>query len=210
MSFFDRVETVRNRWNVLEHSFYQRWSRGELSRSELALYAGQYRHAVGALADATEATAGAAEPAVRAELRLHADEERDHVALWDDFAHEVGAEPQAEALPETEACVEAWTAAGDALAGLVTLYAIESGQPAISTTKLSGLVARYGFSEGTKGTAYFELHAERDAEHAAQSRALIEERIDEASEDALLERVEAALRGNWQLLDGVERASNGH
>ena len=46
MDLWTRLEQARTRWNVLEHPFYQRWSRGELTRGELAAYAGQYRHAV--------------------------------------------------------------------------------------------------------------------------------------------------------------------
>lgn len=73
--FFDRVNAVRERWDVLNHSFYQRWSQGELSREELGFYAGQYRHAVVALADAAAHGGDAG----------HAAEERSHVALWDGF-----------------------------------------------------------------------------------------------------------------------------
>ena len=61
MDFFEELETVRERWNVLRHPFYQRWSAGELTIDELAVYSGQYRAAVVALADASEATAAAAE-----------------------------------------------------------------------------------------------------------------------------------------------------
>ena len=43
---WDRIEEARERWNVLRHPFYRRWSAGELSREELARYSGQYRHAV--------------------------------------------------------------------------------------------------------------------------------------------------------------------
>jgi len=84
------------------------------------------------------------------------------------------------------------------------LYAIESAQPAISRTKLEGLVEHYGLAEGS-GTEYFELHAERDHEHAAQSRELIKKAVNGADEDRLVEVAEAALQGNWTLLDGVER-----
>ena len=40
MDFFDRLEDARKRWNVLEHPFYTRWERGELSSEELGYYAG--------------------------------------------------------------------------------------------------------------------------------------------------------------------------
>src|SRR6185503_7856888 len=63
--FWSRLEEVRARWNVLEHPFYQRWSAGELSRDELARYAGEYRHAVVALADAAAGAARHAGPGER-------------------------------------------------------------------------------------------------------------------------------------------------
>ena len=36
MSLIERIDAARERWNVLEHPFYKRWSCGELSRDELA------------------------------------------------------------------------------------------------------------------------------------------------------------------------------
>ena len=84
------------------------------------------------------------------------------------------------------------------------LYAVESAQPAISRTKLDGLLEHYGFEEG-EGTRYFSVHAELDEEHAAAARTELEARLAEADEDALVSAAEAALRGNWNLLDGVSR-----
>ena len=54
MKLIERIDAARERWNVLEHPFYTRWSCGELTRDELAHYAGEYRHAVVALADTAE------------------------------------------------------------------------------------------------------------------------------------------------------------
>jgi pyrroloquinoline-quinone synthase len=204
VQFFDRLEAIRERWNVLDHSFYTRWSAGELTREELATYAGEYRHAVVALADGLAAAASSApDPATRAQLEEHAGEEAAHVELWDRFAGAVGGDTRREPLPETAACVDAWTAGDDVLGRLVVAYAVESGQPAISRTKLEGLARHYGMDEGP-ATEYFLLHAERDEEHAAQSRALIEAELPRADEERLLELAEGALRGNWRLLDGVE------
>jgi pyrroloquinoline-quinone synthase len=186
-----RIEAAASRWNVLEHPFYQRWSAGELTREELAEYAAQYRYAVVALADAAEA-AGDAE---------HAREEREHVALWDAFATGCGS-VAADANAETLECASAWTAGEDRLERLAVLYAIESAQPAISQTKLEGLMRHYGFEEGP-ATEYFSLHAERDFEHAAHSRELLEQLASDEDADRLAARAEAAVRGNWRLLDGV-------
>ena len=196
MPLFDRLADAQRRCNVLEHPFYTRWSAGELTHDELAWYAGEYRHAVAALAQAAHAAGSE-----------HAAEETEHIDLWDAFALAVGADLDQEPAAETAECAAAWTAAGDALEGLVVLYAIESAQPAISRTKLEGLVEHYGLDEAP-ATEYFSLHAERDHDHAAQSRELIEDRLDEADEDRLVAVAEAALRGNWTLLDGVERHFN--
>jgi pyrroloquinoline-quinone synthase len=204
---WERIEEARERWNVLRHPFYRRWSAGELSREDLARYSGQYRHAVRAIAAASEAAADAAPE--RPELRRHAVEERDHVALWDGFVEAAGGSVADPPTPETEECVRAWsqsravTARGDdLLARLVRLYAIESGQPAISRIKRQGLVGCYGFTDGP-GTAYFRLHERRDAEHAAEARGLIEGLAAEGDQDELAAAAEATLRANWRLLDGV-------
>lgn len=195
MNLIERLDESRRRCNVLEHPFYVRWERGELTREELRDYAGQYRHAVAALAQTAAVAAEVSGPE-------HAAEEAAHIDLWDDFAAAVGADPK-QALPETAQCVETWTSAETPLEAVAVLYAIEAGQPEISQTKLKGLVEHYGLEEDSPATAYFSLHAERDHEHAAASRALLEQ----ASGDPgpLVKRAEAALAGNWTLLDGVSR-----
>ncbi len=101
--------------NVLEHPFYERWSAGELSADELGRYAGEYRHAVLALAQASARAAERAGAAHRAGLRRHAEEEAAHVALWEQFERAAGgraaASPSVRAgsgaapLAQTRACV---------------------------------------------------------------------------------------------------------
>jgi pyrroloquinoline-quinone synthase len=197
MELIDRLDAARRRWNVLEHPFYRRWECGELSREELTAYAGEYRHAVVALAEAAEQAA----PLAGGE---HADEERGHVDLWDDFARAVDADPGPARLQGTRTCVGAWTSASDPVEALGILYAIEAGQPDVSLTKLDGLVEHYGFETDTPATSYFTLHAERDHEHAAESRELLERHARPEDADRVVEAAERALSGNWALLDSVE------
>jgi len=197
VTIWDRIENARERWNVLRHPFYVRWTAGELTSEELARYSGQYRHAVEAIADVSEEAA-----AGRPDLAEHAVEEREHVALWDGFVAATGGDSTAAPTPETAECVKEWTAGDDTLSRLVTLYAIEAAQPEISRVKRDGLLSSYGFSDDG-GTAYFRLHEERDAEHAAEARQLLAELADEADEDRLVAVAEGAYRANWRLLDGV-------
>jgi pyrroloquinoline-quinone synthase len=198
-STWQRIERSRERWDVLRHPFYVRWSNGELSEDELAFYSGQYRHAVEAIATMSAAAADALPE--REELRRHAAEELGHVRLWDGFVDASGGETAAAPTGETAACVSAWTAGGEPAEILARLFAIESSQPAISRTKLEGLLGPYGYEEGA-GTAYFSVHESRDVEHAAEVRELIEE-LGDVDEDALVAAAESAYRANWRLLDGV-------
>ena len=220
MDVLGRLDEARRATNVLEHPFYERWSAGELSAEELSVYAGEYRHAVVALARASELAAAAAGPEHRAGLERHAEEEAAHVALWDEFARaarrrrdrsrratDVQEGPIAGGADR--ACVAAWTAGEDVLEHLAVLYAIEASQPEIARTKLDGLTEHYGYIAEGPAVEYFTLHERLDVEHARQAGELIEELLDgrpdaEAMADRMVARAQAALAGNWELLSGVE------
>jgi pyrroloquinoline-quinone synthase len=201
-SVWKRIEQSRARHNVLEHPFYVRWSAGELSREELARYAGQYRHATEAIARLCEQAADSAPADHREEVASHASEEETHVGLWDDFVQAAGGEIGAEPTPETAECIRAWTAPAGYLADLARLYAIESGQPEIARVKREGLARFYGI-DGGAGSEYFRVHEDTDDAHAEESRRLISQTMGPEDEDAIVEAAESAFRANWRLLDGV-------
>ena len=201
MEFFEELDAVRERWNVLNHPFYTRWSEGTLTpRRARVLQRAVPPRRRGARGG--DARAADAEPA----LEPHAAEEAAHVGLWDGFVAAVGGDRDAAPAPETEACARAWAKDGSLLETLVGIYAIEAAQPAISATKASGLRERYGI-DAAEATAYFDLHEQLDVEHAAAGRAFIAERLDGTDRETLVARAEDVLRANWELLDGIERTA---
>lgn len=205
MTVVARLDEVRREIDVLEHPFYTRWRAGELTQAELTLYAGQYRHAVRALAQASIAAAEQGGEHARM-LGRHAAEEVAHIELWDGFADAVHARSDAQPLLETTDCVAAWTAGADLLERLAVLYAIEASQPQIAQTKLAGLVDHYGFTAEGPAAGYFSLHATLDTAHAAQERGLIQQLATAEAAERMTRSAHDALTGYWRLLDGVVAA----
>jgi pyrroloquinoline-quinone synthase len=211
--FWAELRAIQQRWDVLRHPFYTRWSAGELRRHELKTYAEEYDHLVIALAVASRHAAQKADGLLGEALGQHAEEEVAHVNLWRAFAKGTGWGPAdvgrygAEPYPDTVVCARVW--GGDlrrSLAlDLVTLYAIEGPQPRIAQTKLDGLLGHYGFTEGP-ATQYFSMHAELDKEHAALAQSALGGMLEEEDPFELLAQAGRVHCSYWHMLDGLEAA----
>jgi pyrroloquinoline-quinone synthase len=218
--FWSRFEERVAPYNLLQHPFYQAWSKGELTREDLREYAAEYWHHVSAFPTYLSALhSRLPDGEMRREvLRNLVEEEgvdsataRPHSDLWMDFAAGMGAtcgdvegrkvQPEMTALMTTfrELMQERASSA------MAALYAYESKVPAIATTKAEGLAAHYG----TVGNAakYFTLHQTADVAHASVWRELIDKELAASpeAEEAALAAGERAAKALWVALDGVER-----
>ena len=163
----DRVVTPRR---LLDHPFYVRWSRGELSPSELRSYAAQYRHFEAHLPRVLEGAAAAATtPALRdAALRNLADETapgRAHLTLFDAFLAGVdGAEEPAS--PAMARLLETYDRrlSESAEAGLAAVLAYEAQSAEVARSKAQGLREHHGLDGAA--VEFWDVHAGVDAEHA--------------------------------------------
>src|SRR5258705_5929974 len=93
--------------------------------------------------------------------------------------------------------------AGDAAGAFAALYAYDSQQPQVATTKIAGLREHYGVTS-PRALAYFEVHAEADIHHSEGERNAIMTCLAEgASHESALESAGRALDAYWGLLDGI-------
>jgi pyrroloquinoline-quinone synthase len=200
--------------HLLDHPFYQAWSRGELSLDALRDYATQYYHHVAAFPTYLSAVhAQTDDTEVRRQILSNLmDEEAgspNHPELWLEFAESLGLErsevKSAALWPETKKLIQdfrACCAARGTGVGLAALYSYESQIPAVSEKKIEGLKKYYGFSDA-EGYRYFTVHIEADREHAAVEAAQIAQLVDEAQRTAALQAVGEVLGGLYGLLSAV-------
>ncbi len=92
-----RLDALLEGRRLLDHPFYRRWSRGEVSVDELRAYAAQYRHFEAMLPQHLgEVAASASGGALREQALRNREDEATHLQLFDAFAQGLGAvEPAA-------------------------------------------------------------------------------------------------------------------
>ena len=216
--FFLALDGRLDRYNLLQHPFYQAWSKGELTHEDLREYASEYWHHVSAFPAYLSALHSSLPDGKlrRVVLGNLADEEGmedgcPHSDLWMDFAKGMGAEEtdvrSRQIASETHALLEHFRVAmqGPPASALAALYAYESRVPGIARTKAEGLERHYGANAAVR--RYFTVHTTADVHHAQVWRdALAAELAAHPEEtEAALAAGEAAARALWTALDGVER-----
>ena len=217
--FFNLLERRIAPYDLLKHPYYQAWTAGELTQSNLAEYGAEYWHHVSAFPAYLSALHSRLPdgPLRRTVLRNLVDEEglphgRPHSDLWMDFAAGMGAdaaEVRTHTLnPSTERLIshfgESMHSPACPAAALATLYAYESRVPAIAESKADGLRKHYNADEST--VRYFTVHQKADIHHARVWQEALDEELALHPEDkqAALDAAESAARVLWEALDGIE------
>ncbi len=217
--FFQALEGRIERYDLLQHPFYQAWSKGELTRGDLREYASEYWHHVAAFPAYLSALHSNLPDGKlrRVVLENLADEEglddgAPHSDLWMDFARGMGASANEvrdrETSTETHALMSHFRMEmqGSPAAALAALYTYESRVPAIAKTKNDGLKHHYGADDKTR--RYFTVHTTADVHHARVWRNALAEELAHHPEqtEAALDAAEDAARALWAALDGIETA----
>jgi pyrroloquinoline-quinone synthase len=206
----ERMKAVLDERSMLQHPFYRAWTEGRLAIAQLQEYARQYYRFEAAFPRYLSAIHARTEsPTIRQALldNLWDEEhgERNHAALWLDFAAALGLSRDevtgASVRPETGALVDHFQRACQEVPvaeALATLYAYEGQVPAIAWEKIKGLTDHYGFTP--EGFEFFSVHLVSDIAHAGAEANAIAEACTDA--DAVVRATEVACDHLLRFLDG--------
>lgn len=189
-----QLASILEKWNLLNHPFYQSWSAGDLPVEKLEAYAREYGTFVRVVPEGWQSIG---------DLETVA-EEQEHARLWDAFASCLDTHVSSPELVETEQLLKA---ARESFASPVTalggLYAFEAQQPATASSKLNGLRLHYDIPAA--GETYFEVHA--DDHHEAEEILEMMGTLTAAEQEQAIAACETVATALWRGLDGVLAAN---
>lgn len=190
MDIKQELDSKISKFNLLEHPFYQEWSAGELPVDALKCYAREYGAFISTIPKGWE-TLNDAETA---------EEETEHIELWQDFAHGLDTEISNAQIPQVKALLNtAENLFTNRNTALGALYAFEAQQPETAKSKLTGLKEFYQLPE--KVEPYFVTHSHN--EHEAEK--LLEQisTLSEDSQKSVIQACEQMSRALWDALTGI-------
>ncbi len=209
-------EKIQSR-HMLNHSFYTRWQRGQLSREELKGYAKEYYVFEKEFPRFLSAIHTKCEDQKTRQMILEnlVHEEtgpENHLNLWKQFAGGMGVSRQELDShfhsDETEHLLKTFrkfTKEGDLQDGIAALYAYERQQPEVARQKISGLKAFYGVSDESV-LSFFKAHQTYDIYHSETESSILNNLCqDEKTQSRAVAVVDETLQALYEFLDGVER-----
>jgi len=204
------IESLVSARSLLQHPFYQAWSKGELTLKELQGYAKEYYYAAQSVPVVMETIRKNAPSTLtqiqRETFAKNAREEVEHIELWERFASSLGiTQDELNAYEPTQAVKDAVTLIVEQAGlgfeeGVAAMYAFECELPQISESKIDGLRKFYGLSTAD-ARAYFDEHMAEE-KHLCFWRALLDHFEEEKVEDCIL-AARATVGAQNKILDGV-------
>ena len=217
-SFIQKIDTIIEKNHLLNHSFYQAWNKGDLSKDTIKEYAAQYFQHVSSFPRYLSAIhSNCDDISVRQEILENLiDEERgeeNHPELWMRFAEGMGKKREdvknTVAIKETKELVDNFMKLSKDEryhVGFSALYCYESMIPEIAENKIDGLKKYYGAKNGEDTLKFFEVHQSADIIHRQVIKDLIGDVCDtDKKKEEALDAIELALHSLNNFLSGMER-----
>ncbi len=224
-SFWAAVEGRIKKYDLLTHPFYIAWSKGELNRDDLQMYAMQYYKHVEAFPEYLETLEKRLpEGGLRSTIKESREDElgskssdgQSHSDMWLDFAEGTGANREAtksfDSILEVKQLISQFrkvSEQGKTVEALAAFYAYESQVPRIADEKAMWLKDLYGADDTT--CRYFSVHSVADIEHANVWRRVLDQEINDDQEKAqqALDSTESTAQALWKVLDGINKQRTG-
>ena len=217
-TFVSVLDTLIDKYDLLKHPFYLRWNSGELTESELRVYACEYFHFVRAIPTYVSAIhSNCREHSQRLSILENLVEEETggeglipHEELWVWFARgisisrdELYGHCPSVATRKLMLTYRNLCASSNCAVGAAAMYAYESRIPDVAVAKLQGLEQHYDIRD-EETLRFFREHMVADIEHSKTWANLIARMA--CSDDCrrqIEESASKAARALWRMLDGV-------
>ncbi len=212
-----KLEELIQSKHLLSHSFYTRWTAGELSKEELKGYACEYYafekefprfiSSIHSNTENIEHRQSLLENLIEEERG-----ENNHPELWLRFAEGLGLERDQVKnhfhSDETEFLMRNYRnhcTSGNVVNGLAALYVYERQQPDVARQKVDGLRRFYGLTDD-RPVEFFKVHQAVDVLHSETEISLLTQLCeDEDSKQSALLAAQKSLDALYEFLDGIER-----
>lgn len=216
MLFIDELKAIVSEKHLLNHPFYQAWSKGELPIEVMREYAKQYYHLeknVPVFLSKMHNASGENFDVRQVITQNMHDEEggkENHRELWLRYSEGIGADRESvetsNAIPETLSAIKTFEMlSSDYLTGSAAFAAYESQIPEIAKSKIEGLETHYDISD-TQTLKFFRVHQFVDEKHADAWWSIIDKHADtNEKKDAVRDAVTKGRDALWNFLNGIMR-----
>ncbi len=206
-----RIQDVIDSARLLDHPYYLRWSKGDLTLEEIAGYAHQYRFFEEYLPNFLEKIIKQlpdcqAKSLLKQNLEDELGHPEPHLEMFDKFAVAVGCDlsTSPKVSQAMESLIEVYELAasyGPANAlGALSYYEMQSAEIALS--KAQGLRSEYGLSEDE--ITFWDNHATMEVDHADWTAKAIDDVVFDDMITAAIDFTQRASRAWWDFLDERE------
>ena len=210
MKFSQKLKNEIQDLHLLNHPFYQKWEKGEISKDTLKEYAAQYLFHVEAFPRYISATHSLCPDIESRRVLLENLNEEEglhsvpHPTLWRNFARALNSDLKDSPCSSIQNVTQTFFQSADSSyeEGLASLYAYEYQVPEVAKTKIDGLKRHYDINK-EKDLEFFTVHQSADVYHREACEELLDQ-FPEEKQELAVQAAKKSAQALWDFLSSMD------